>query len=131
MVALGRGDHRAALEYARRSYELNIAPDATAWLRDAPAVADALRLLEGQPGRVPATIRREAEAARVRHSGRVRRRPLNRTGEGAGTLAYIRIYATVVVGHASESVRHLVGVDGPIPRVGVGIRLGILEGSRH
>ncbi|MBA2263043.1 MAG: AAA family ATPase [Chloroflexi bacterium] len=79
VVALGLGNHRAALDLARRSYEHNIAPDATApqtatraaaWLRDASGVRAALRVLEAQPGRVPATIRREAEAALAALDGR-------------------------------------------------------------
>ncbi|MEO6294323.1 MAG: adenylate/guanylate cyclase domain-containing protein [Candidatus Limnocylindria bacterium] len=79
LVALARGSYAEALDRARRSYSLNIAPDASApqtamraaaWLRDAPAVTDALRVLEGQPGRVPATIRREAEAALAALEGR-------------------------------------------------------------
>jgi len=79
LVALAIGDFAAALDLARRSYELSIAPDATAtqtatraaaWLRDAPAVNHALRTFEGQPGRVPAAIRREAEAALAAIRGR-------------------------------------------------------------
>jgi class 3 adenylate cyclase/tetratricopeptide (TPR) repeat protein len=79
LVALARGDHRAALELARRSYEQNVAPDATApqtamraaaSLGDAQGVTDALRVLEGQPGRVAATIRCEGEAALAALDGR-------------------------------------------------------------
>jgi class 3 adenylate cyclase/tetratricopeptide (TPR) repeat protein len=79
IVALAQANHRAALDLARRSYERNTAPDATApqtatraaaWLRDASALADALRNMEGQPGRVPATVRREAEAALAALAGR-------------------------------------------------------------
>jgi class 3 adenylate cyclase/tetratricopeptide (TPR) repeat protein len=72
VVALAHGDFRGALELARRSYEIAVAPDATAaqtavraaaWLRDASAVRHALGAMEGQVGRVPVAIRREAEAA--------------------------------------------------------------------
>ncbi|MDQ2941551.1 MAG: hypothetical protein M3R05_05095, partial [Chloroflexota bacterium] len=73
------GDDRAALDLARRSYEHNVAPDASApqtairaaaWLRDASAVRDAMRVLEDRPGRVAATIRREAEAVSAALDGR-------------------------------------------------------------
>jgi tetratricopeptide (TPR) repeat protein len=79
VVALARGDLRAALELAQRAYSINIAPDATsaetairaaAGLRDADAVADALRVLENYPGRVTAAIRREGEAVRAALAGR-------------------------------------------------------------
>jgi class 3 adenylate cyclase/tetratricopeptide (TPR) repeat protein len=79
LVALGRGDWRAAVDLARWSYARNVAPDATApqtatraaaWLRDASALRDALRIVEGQPGRAPATIRREAEAGLAAIEGR-------------------------------------------------------------
>jgi class 3 adenylate cyclase/tetratricopeptide (TPR) repeat protein len=72
IVALARGDHAAALDFARRSYLRNIAPDSTAlqtatraaaWIGDRHALTDALAQLRGQAGRVPAAIRREAEAA--------------------------------------------------------------------
>jgi class 3 adenylate cyclase/tetratricopeptide (TPR) repeat protein len=72
LVALGLGDHPAALDFARRAYQQNIAPDSTAlqtaaraaaWIGDRPALTDALALLGNQAGRVPAAIRREAEAA--------------------------------------------------------------------
>jgi class 3 adenylate cyclase/tetratricopeptide (TPR) repeat protein len=78
-VALARGDDRAALDLARRSYEHNIAPDATAAetamraaarLADVQAVHGALLALKGQPGRVPAAIRREGEAVLASLEGR-------------------------------------------------------------
>ena len=65
------GDHRRALERARRSYGIELPPDGTApqiamraaaWLGDLVAIEDALRALEGHPGRVPAATRREGEA---------------------------------------------------------------------
>jgi len=71
-VALALGDFREAYELARRSYQLNIAPDGTAlqtaaraaaWMGDAQGVGEALAVLAGQPGRAPAAVRREAEAA--------------------------------------------------------------------
>ena len=71
MVALGKGDFRAALDLAKGAYRINMAPDATAvetairaaaGLRDVDAVTDALAVLEGFPGRVPAATRREADA---------------------------------------------------------------------
>jgi class 3 adenylate cyclase/tetratricopeptide (TPR) repeat protein len=79
LVALVRGDWQSALDFAQRSYEHNIAPDATAaqtamraasWLADEEGVRDTLRVLEGQPGRVTASIRREAEAALAALDGR-------------------------------------------------------------
>ena len=72
LVALAFGDHRTALDLARRSYGQNRAPDATAsqtaaraaaWLGDVEGLTDARRALEDQPGRVAAAIRREADAA--------------------------------------------------------------------
>jgi class 3 adenylate cyclase/tetratricopeptide (TPR) repeat protein len=72
IVALASGDHRAALDYARRSYQTNIAPDATAsltalraaaWLGDRQALTEALDVVRKQPGRVSSVMRREAEAA--------------------------------------------------------------------
>jgi hypothetical protein len=78
-VALARGDHRAGLDLARRSYEHNIAPDATAAetairaaarLADAEGVRGALLALEGKPGRVPAAIRCEGEAVLAFLEGR-------------------------------------------------------------
>jgi hypothetical protein len=56
-----------------------MAPDATAtqtatraaaWLRDPVAVTHALRAFDGQPGRLPAAIRREAGAALAAIDGR-------------------------------------------------------------
>jgi class 3 adenylate cyclase/tetratricopeptide (TPR) repeat protein len=79
IVALARGELRAALELARGSYEHNTAPDATApetamraaaWLGDEPGLRDAVHVLEGQPGRVTAAIRREGEAALAALEGR-------------------------------------------------------------
>jgi hypothetical protein len=61
-----------ALDYARRSYQKNIAPDATAsqtatraaaWIGNRQALTDALDAVRKQPGRVSSVIRREAEAA--------------------------------------------------------------------
>jgi hypothetical protein len=72
IVAMASGDHRAALDYARRSYQMNIAPDATAsltairaaaWLGDRQALTEALDVVRKQPGRVSSVMRREAEAA--------------------------------------------------------------------
>ena len=79
LVALARGEFTVALDLARRAYQLNLAPDATApqtairaasWLGDAAAVADSLRVLEGNPGRVTAAIRREGRAALAALQGR-------------------------------------------------------------
>jgi hypothetical protein len=79
LVALGLGDSRAALDFARRSYEKNIAPDSTAlqtaaraaaWIGDRQALTDALDLLRKQPGRVSGAIRRETEAALAALDGR-------------------------------------------------------------
>jgi class 3 adenylate cyclase/tetratricopeptide (TPR) repeat protein len=79
VVALAQGDARAALQHARRAYEVKISPDAiatqvairaAAWLRDSEGVADALRAMGGFPGRVPAAIRREGEAALAALAGR-------------------------------------------------------------
>jgi hypothetical protein len=79
LIALALGYHQAALDLARRSYEHNIAPDATAlqtairaagWLQDAPAASAALHVLEGQPGRVVAAVRREGEATLAAMEGR-------------------------------------------------------------
>jgi class 3 adenylate cyclase/tetratricopeptide (TPR) repeat protein len=79
LVALGLGEHRTALDLARRSYERSLPPDgiapqiatrAAAWLGDAEAIRDALRVLEGRPGRVAAVIRREADAALAALEGR-------------------------------------------------------------
>jgi tetratricopeptide (TPR) repeat protein len=81
VVALARGDHRAALDLARRSYRLNISPDGTApqtaaraaaWVGDRQAIRDVLAVLQEQPGRVPAAIRREAESALAALDGRRR-----------------------------------------------------------
>ena len=78
-VALARGDTRRALELARRSYERMIGPDsfslqvaarAAAWLGDAGAVSDVLKILDGEPGRVPAVVRREGQAALAALDGR-------------------------------------------------------------
>ena len=78
-VALARGETRRALELARRSYERMTGPDsfsvqiasrAAAWLGDAGAVSHALKILEGEPGRVPAVVRREGQAALAALDGR-------------------------------------------------------------
>ncbi len=79
LVALAQGDYRGALDLARRAYEITVAPDATsiqtamraaAWLGDPQAVRHAIGAMEGQAGRVPAAIRREAEAALAGVEGR-------------------------------------------------------------
>ncbi len=79
LVSLSRGDFQAALDLARWAYARGMGPDAiapqtatraAAWLRDAPAVRDALNAIDGQPGRVPAAIRREAEASLAAIEGR-------------------------------------------------------------
>jgi hypothetical protein len=78
-VALGLGDDAEALALARRSYESNVAPDATATqtairaagrLGDREAVKHALAVAAGQPGRVPAAIRREGGAVAAALDGR-------------------------------------------------------------
>ena len=79
VVAFGLGDDRQALDLARRSYANHIAPDATAIqtairaaarLADIQAVRDALLVIDGQPGRVPAAIRCEGDAALAALEGR-------------------------------------------------------------
>jgi hypothetical protein len=71
-VELARGETRRALDLARNAYERIRAPDsystqlavrAAAWLGDSGALTDALRQVEGEPGRVPAALRREGQAA--------------------------------------------------------------------
>jgi class 3 adenylate cyclase/tetratricopeptide (TPR) repeat protein len=71
-VAFARGDDATALDHARRSYRLNLAPDSTvvesavraaARAGDLDGIREAVHALDGMPGRVPATIRREAMAA--------------------------------------------------------------------
>ncbi|MEO8247218.1 MAG: adenylate/guanylate cyclase domain-containing protein [Chloroflexota bacterium] len=78
-VALGQGDFRAALGHAERAYRLVTAPDATAgqtamraaaWLGDRESVEATLQVLADTPGRVPAAIRREGEAAMAALDGR-------------------------------------------------------------
>jgi class 3 adenylate cyclase/tetratricopeptide (TPR) repeat protein len=78
LVALARGEPRAALDLAQAAYRTSLAPDATsvetairaaALLGDADAVTDALGAIEGSPGRVPAAIRREAHAALAAMAG--------------------------------------------------------------
>jgi hypothetical protein len=78
-VELARGEARRALDLARRAYERVRAPDsyscqiairAAAWLGDSDAVSDALRTVEGEPGRVPAAVRREGKAALAAVDGR-------------------------------------------------------------
>ena len=70
-VDFALGDHRRALERARRSYGIELPPDGTApqiairaaaWLGDVGAIDDAMRALDGHPGRVPAATRREGDA---------------------------------------------------------------------
>ena len=79
LVALARGEWARALELAQASYRLVIGPDASAlytaaraaaWVGDAEALMEVLRLIEGQPGRVPATLAREARAALAALEGR-------------------------------------------------------------
>jgi hypothetical protein len=79
VVALARGETRAALDLAQAAYRTNRAPDGTsietairaaALLGDAEAVTDALREIEGTPGRVTAAIRREGRAALAAIAGR-------------------------------------------------------------
>jgi class 3 adenylate cyclase/tetratricopeptide (TPR) repeat protein len=78
-VAFALGDFARALELARRAYRVNIAPDGTglqtaaraaAHLGDAEALREALDLLGTQPGRLPAVVRRETEAALAALEGR-------------------------------------------------------------
>ncbi|MGH2416853.1 MAG: adenylate/guanylate cyclase domain-containing protein [Candidatus Limnocylindria bacterium] len=78
-VELARGETRRALDLARRAYERIAAPDsyafqvalrAAAWLGDSGAMTDALRRVEGEPGRVPAALRREGQAALAALDGR-------------------------------------------------------------
>jgi tetratricopeptide (TPR) repeat protein len=70
-VAFARGDANAALAFAQRSFRQNVAPDSTAvatavraaaMLADVAAAREALRALEGLPGRVAQTTAREADA---------------------------------------------------------------------
>ena len=79
IVALARGDLRAALDLAQAAYRINVAPDGTAMgtairaaagLRDGEAVADALRVLEPFPGRVTTAVRHEGEAVLAGLAGR-------------------------------------------------------------
>jgi class 3 adenylate cyclase/tetratricopeptide (TPR) repeat protein len=79
IVALARGEFQRALELAQAAYRIVIAPDGTAlqtaaraaaWVGDADAVGEALRLMEEQPGRVPAAGAREAKAALAALEGR-------------------------------------------------------------
>ena len=79
VVALAQGDTQGALRLARRAYEINMQPGATAIgiairaaaaLGDATAVADALRRIEDYPGRVERAERREGEAALAALAGR-------------------------------------------------------------
>ena len=78
-VALALGDFARALELAQGSYRIVIAPDgdalqtagrAAAWIGDAEALAEAIGLLDEQPGRVPAAGVREARAAQAAVEGR-------------------------------------------------------------
>ena len=79
VVALARGDLRAALDLAQRAYRINIAPDATAsetairaaaGLGEPDAVDDALQAIEDSPGRVAAAVRREGAAVLAGLAGR-------------------------------------------------------------
>jgi tetratricopeptide (TPR) repeat protein len=79
IVALARGEFVLALELAQASYRLQLSPDgqalqvaarAGAWVGDAEAVREAIRLLEDQQGRVPAATAGEARAALAALDGR-------------------------------------------------------------
>jgi tetratricopeptide (TPR) repeat protein len=79
LVALGHGDAEAALEFARRSYELLTAPDATAmqtairagaWTRNRDAVVAVLRRQEELPGQVSRAAAAEATAVLAALDGR-------------------------------------------------------------
>jgi hypothetical protein len=78
-VALAQGRSDVALHHAQSAYRLHLTPDATspqtamraaAWLGDAPAVSDALRVISDQPGRAWAAVRREGTAALAALEGR-------------------------------------------------------------
>jgi hypothetical protein len=78
-VAFARGDDAKALDFARRSYRVSLAPDSTtvqtaaraaARSGDLAGIKEAIHAMEGQPGRVSAGIRREAEAATAVLEGR-------------------------------------------------------------
>jgi len=79
LVALARGELRAALDLAQAAYRINAAPDGTGMetairaasgLRDGDAVSDALRVLEPFPGRVTTAVRHEGEAVLAGIAGR-------------------------------------------------------------
>jgi tetratricopeptide (TPR) repeat protein len=79
LVALANGMFERALDLAQQSYAMNVAPDATAphtamraaaWLGDGAALADVMRVLGRNAGRVPAIMRREGEAALAALEGR-------------------------------------------------------------
>ncbi len=79
LAALARGEVERALDLAQQSYAMNQAPDATAahtamraaaWLADAPALRDAIRVVERYPGRLTTALRREGEAALAALEGR-------------------------------------------------------------
>jgi class 3 adenylate cyclase/tetratricopeptide (TPR) repeat protein len=79
IVALAHGEAPSALDFARRSYQRNIAPDATAlqtaaraaaWIGGAQAVRDALAHQERLPGRISAAARHEAGASLAALDGR-------------------------------------------------------------
>jgi tetratricopeptide (TPR) repeat protein len=79
LVALARGELRAALDLAQAAYRINAAPDGTGMetairaasgLRDGDAVTDALRVLEPFPGRVTTAVRHEGEAVLAGIAGR-------------------------------------------------------------
>jgi class 3 adenylate cyclase/tetratricopeptide (TPR) repeat protein len=78
-VALAWGDFSEAHRLAKRAYTQNIAPDSTAprtagrtagWLGQQGDARDALDMLDAQPGRVSAVVRREIEAALAALDGR-------------------------------------------------------------
>jgi class 3 adenylate cyclase/tetratricopeptide (TPR) repeat protein len=79
IVALAAGEAPRALDYARRAYQRNIAPDATAlqtaarasaWIGDAREVTAALTHQERLPGRVSAAARHEATSSLAALEGR-------------------------------------------------------------
>jgi tetratricopeptide (TPR) repeat protein len=79
IVALARGETAHALDFARRSYQRNIAPDASplqtaaraaAWIGDAEAVTEALKRQQRLPGRLSAAAGREAAASLAALDGR-------------------------------------------------------------
>ncbi|HEX5040925.1 MAG TPA: adenylate/guanylate cyclase domain-containing protein [Candidatus Limnocylindria bacterium] len=79
IVALARGDSAAALDLARQSAEMNIAPDSTSlltaaraatWVGDRAAIERAMEAMDGLRGRSITAMRREAEAGLATLDGR-------------------------------------------------------------